>query len=67
MFPGDRRGSRSDAFVEEMRAAGLSFEEVDWSENEVAALAFVENLTGVRLTVGLLDGLAVRTGLIENH
>jgi hypothetical protein len=67
MFPADHRGSRSDAFVEGMLAAGLVFEEDDWSENEVAALAFVEKLTGVRLTVGLLDGLTLRTGLIENY
>ena len=67
MFPAGHRGSRSDAFVEGMLAAGLVFEEDDDSENEEAALAFVENLTGVRLTVGLLDGLALRTGLIENY
>lgn len=67
MFPADHRGSRSDAFVAEMLAAGLVFEEDGWSENEVAALAFVERLTGVRLTVGLLDGLALRTAVIENH
>jgi hypothetical protein len=67
MFPADHRGSRSGAFVEGMLDAGLVFEEGDWSENEVAALAFVEKLTGVRLTVGLLDGLTLRTGLIQNY
>ena len=67
MFPGAHRGSRSAAFVEEMLAAGLSFEEDDGSENEAAALAFVEKLTGVRLTVGLLNGLTLRTAVIENY
>ncbi len=68
LFPADHRGSRSGAFVERMLAAGLVFEEGDdRSENEAAALTFVENLTSVRLTVGLLDGLTLGTGLIENY
>ncbi|HEY0240638.1 MAG TPA: DUF6461 domain-containing protein [Friedmanniella sp.] len=67
MFPADHRGSRSDAFVEDMLAAGLVFKEDGSSGNEVAALAFVEKLTGVRLTVGLLSGLAWRTAVIRNH
>ncbi|MGI3780557.1 MAG: DUF6461 domain-containing protein [Janthinobacterium lividum] len=69
-----RTGARIDDFDADLLAAGFVLDDQDEEEDEVgdsvrddvASAVVVERLTGVRLTVGLLSGLARQTALLKN-
>ena len=69
-----RTGTRIADFDADLLAAGFVLEEQDEDEvegsdsvrDDVASAVVVERLTGLRLTVGLLGGLAWRTALLKN-
>jgi hypothetical protein len=66
LFPAQRLGSRPDALVEEMQAAGFDLsddEDRDYTHHTAAAFALAEHLTGVRLTKELLEGAILLCGM----